>query len=216
MPTGPVFYNNVNEAGNRANNQSNFITLGNGLIKAYQDVGEERLIGISLVDETIVARLGNFGRNNAVINGFPLSASYCQDPVTNPSGGDNVGAFYALDVILATAREDAPNRNPSQIGNTILANPVINGTTVGISQVADYYYLKVHKFLPTAVPTGLLNFAGLTMAYGTTSELIVRDSGYILSDIDRYAECSFFGTPIRVGMINAENTYYLIMNDPPS
>lgn len=211
MPIGPVFYNNVSTLGTDTRDTPNSLVLGNSLIKLYQTRGEDKLIAISFVDESIVSKEVGLAR----INGMPLSASYCQDPVTNPSGGDNVGGFYALDVIVSTAREDAPDLNPSQTGNTILSKPVINGTTVGISKVADYYYLKIYQFVSTAVPTGLFNFAGLPMAYGAKSELIVRNSGYILSDIDRYSECMFFGTPIRVGMINAENKYYLIINDPP-
>ena len=176
MPTGPVFYNNISILGTDTRDTSNSLVLGNSLIKLYQTRGEDKLIAISLVDESIVSKVEDI----AVINGFPLSASYCQDPLTNPSSGDNVGGFYALNVIIATAREDAIDSNPSITGNTILSKPVINGTTVGISKVADYYYLKVYKFVSTAVPTGLFNFAGLPMAYGSRSELIVRDIGYVL------------------------------------
>ena len=211
MATGPVFYNNTSDLGPNDRGVYNSVVLGNNLIKLYIE-GEDKLIATSLVDESIVANVGNVGRNNAVINGFPLSASYCQDPVTDPSGGDNVGAFYALDVIISSEIEDSPSDDPSTIGNTVEVKSVVNGTPVNVSKIDNHYYLKTYQLTSTAVPTGTVNFAGLTMAHGASNELIVRDSGYSVGDIDKFEEFSFFGVPIRVGLINAENKYYLIMN----
>lgn len=204
MPEGPVFYNNDNVLGSEDRNLSNFVKLGDGLIKVYQDVGEDRFLAVSLVEESLVFQVDS-DYNLARMGGIPLSVSVCSDSSLNPSGG-GVGIFHALDVIIVSNTDDEVDNN------TVPSKPMVNGVEVGISKVDNLYYLKTYQVSTSPNPMGLINFAGVPMSYGSNNELIMRDSGYVVSDIDRYEELRFFGVPIRVGMVDAENKYYLIVD----
>ncbi len=208
MPTGPVFEHNGTGLTNIRRNITQVVKLGNGLIKFYQDFGADRLLAVSIVEETKVVPNRDLSFHLAHIGGIPLSVSVCYDTDLNPSAGDNVGSFYALDVIITTPVEDGRDRN------TIVLNPNINGVVMGLSKSYDLFYLKAYRTSTTPSPRGLINFGGVPMAYGKDAELIIRDSNYTINDVDinRYQSLNFYGVPIRVGMVNNENKYYLIIN----
>ena len=205
MPDGAIFYNNDSNLGSEDRNLSNSVKLGDGLIKVYQDIGEDRLLAVSLVEEGIVQDIDQ-DFNLARIGGIPLSTSACYDFVSNPSGDIGIGFFYALDVIIAFSVDDTTD------DNTVPSKPIVNGAEVSVSKVDNLYYLKTYQVTTSPSPTGLINFAGVPMSYGSDNELLIRDSGYAVSEIDRYEELKFFGVPIRVGMVDAENKYYLIVD----
>ena len=205
MSEGLVFYSNDSRLGSEDRNSSNYVKLGDGLIKVYQDVGEDRFLAISLIAETLISHGVDPTFYLARIGGIPLSISSCSDSSINPSGG-GIGVFYALDVITTFNVDDGIDNN------TVPSKPVVNGVEVGISKVDDLYYLKTYQVSTSPTPIGLVNFGGVPMSYGADNELLMRDSGYAISDIDRYEELKFFGVPIRVGTVDAENKYYLIVD----
>jgi hypothetical protein len=206
MSEGPVFYNNSDALGNDDKSLSNFVTLGDGLIKVYKDTGEDRVLAVSFIEEALVQNIDQ-DFNLARIGGIPLSVSVCSDVNLNPSGV-GIGFFYALDVIMYSRASDAIDNN------TVPSKPVVNGVEVGVAKVDDLYYLKTYQVSTTPHPTGVIHFGGVPMAYGSENELLIRDSGYTVSDIhpDRYEELKFFGVPVRVGYVDAENKYYLIID----
>jgi hypothetical protein len=204
MPEGPVFYNNDSKLGSDDRNLSNFVKLGDGLIKVYQDAGRGRLLAISLVEESLVSRGVDISFYLARIGGIPLSVSACSDRDFNPASG--IGSFYALDVITVSKSEDATDEN------TVPSKPVVNGVEMDITKVDNLYYLKTYQVSTSPTPRGLISFGGVPMSFGDKNELILRDSGYDETDVDRYEELKFFGVPIRVGMVDAENKYYLIVD----
>ncbi len=196
------FFTNENKLGNSDGDISNFVKIGNGLIKLFHDNGEDKLIASSLINEDSVVDISS---NLAHIGGIPLSSSLCSDENLDPSGNDSIGLFYALDVIISYEAEN--------ITNPFTPKPMANGTEVGVHKTGNFHYFKTYLDVSSpSSPTGLINIGGLPMAYGDDNELILRDSGYVISDVDpdRYLELNFFGTPVRVGMVNNENKYFLI------
>ncbi len=204
MPEGPVFYNNDERLGSEDRNLSNSVKLGDGLIKVYQDTGEDRVLAVSLVEESLVVQV-DLDYNLARVGGIPLSVSVCSDSGLNPSGV-GIGIFHALDVIIFPRADDIID------DSTVPSKPVVNGVEVGVSKIDDIYYLKAYQVSASPTPTGVIHFGGVPMSYGSENELIIRDSGYTISDVNRYETLNFFGVPIRVGYVDAENKYYLIVD----
>ena len=210
MPTGPVFINNNDGITNIRRNISHNVPLGDNLVKFYQDFGEDRALAISFAHDSIIQQNRDISNVFATIGGIHLSVSVGYDADANlypSSGGDNIGNFYALDVIISHGIEDNVDYN------TVPADPQVNGIQFGMAKKQDLYYLKTHR-ISTANPTPIspITLGGVTMALGSQSELIVRDSGYSVTDINRYQELMLFGVPIRVGMVDAENKYFLIIS----
>jgi len=74
------------------------------------------------------------------------------------------------------------------------------------------YYLKTYQISAQPEPNSVATWGGVPMALGLQNELIVRDSGYTTADVNRYQEIMLFGVPIQVGMVDAENKYFLIIS----
>lgn len=201
-----VFYNNNEQLGNSDRNITNVVKIGNNLIKFYQDIGEDKFIAVSLIDDSFLSPNNELNFNLARIGGIPLSISACYDTNTDPSREDNIGNFSALDVIIYSPVEDSSDEN------TVPSKPIVNGVEMGISKENNLYYIKGYQTTTSPSPISLVNFGGVPMAYGEDNELIIRDSGYSINDIDRYEELNFFGVPVRVGMISSENKYFLILS----
>lgn len=207
MPTGPVFENNNNGITNIRRNISHLVPLGDNLVKFYQDFGEDRALAISFAHDSIIQQNRDIDIQRAIIGGIPLSVSVGYDADLNPSGGDNVGNFYALDVIISPEPED--NRDI----NTVANDPQVNGIQFGMAKKEDLYYLKTYLVSSADPdPRNLISFGGIPMALGKQNELIVRDSGYTTADVNRYLELMFYGVPIQIGMVDAENKYFLIIS----
>ena len=208
MPTGPVFENNNIGIVNTNRNISQLVTLGDNLVKFHQEFQEDRALAISFAHDSIMQQNRDISNVFAVIGGIPLSVSVGYDADLNPSGGDNVGNFYALDVIVSNEVEDA------RYYNSLDEKPQVNGIQMGVAKKEGLYYLKTYQISNIALPDArsLINFGGIPMALGKQNELIVRDSGYTTADVNRYQELMFFGSPIRVGMVDAENKYFLIIS----
>ena len=207
MPEGPVFENNNIGITNIRRNLSHLVNLGDNLVKFYQDFGEDRVLAISFAHDSIIQQNRDISIQRAIIGGIPLSVSVGYDADVNPSGGDNVGNFYALDVIISNQTEDLVDYN------TVPLNPKVNGIEMGLAKKDGLYILKTYQV--SAVdpdPRNLMTLGGVPMALGKQNELIVRDSGYNVADINRYQELMFFGVPIQVGMVDAENKYFLIIS----
>lgn len=206
MPTGPVFENNNIGIVNTARNISHLVPLGDNLVKFYQDFGEDRAIAISFAHDSIMQQNRDISIQRAIIGGIPLSVSVGYDADLNPSGGDNVGSFYALDVIISSEPEDLVDYN------TVPSDPQVNGIQFGMAKKEGLYFLRTYQISGDPDARSQITFGGVPMALGKQNELIVRDSGYTTADINRYLELMFFGVPIQVGMVDAENKYFLIIS----
>lgn len=208
------FYNNNDQLGNFSRDIENTVVFGSGRIKTYHDQGESRKLAISFIDESMLSTNSDPSFNLIRINGFPISASLCYNSSYNPSLEGSVGFFYALDVIVDNSSEDVDDSNTAQ--DPPAKTPIFNGVPVSTSKISNKYIINSYNMGETAAPTGLLNFYGTNLSYGTYNELIVRNSGYIIGDLtenpDFVEELNFGGTPVRVGFIPQENKYYLIMS----
>ena len=207
MPTGPVFENNNTGIVNTFRNISQLVTLGDNLVKFYQEFQEDRVLAISFAHDSIIQQNRDIDIQRAIIGGIPLSVSVGYDADINPSGGDNVGNFYALDIILSNQAEDLVDYN------TVPSDPKVNGIQMGLAKKDGLYFLKTYRVsLTDPDPRNLITFGGIPMALGKQNELIVRDSGYTTDDVNRYQELMFYGVPIQIGMVDAENKYFLIIS----
>jgi len=206
MPTGPVFENNNTGIVNTSRNISHLVPLGDNLVKFYQDFQDDRALAISFAHDSIMQQNRDISIQRAVIGGVPLSVSVGYDADLNPSGGDNVGSFYALDVIISSEPEDLVDYN------TVPSDPQVNGIQFGMAKKDGLYFLRTYLISGDPEPNSLATFGGVPMALGKQNELIVRNSGYTTADVDRYEEFMFFGVPIQVGMIDVDNKYFLIIS----
>ena len=206
MPTGPVFENNDTGIVNTSRNISHLVTLGDNLVKFHQETEHDRAFVISLAHDSIIQQNRDISNVFANIGGVPLSVSVGYDADVHPSAGDNVGNFYVLDVIISDEAED--DRHYNSFGE----NPQVNGIQMGVAKKEGFYYLKTHHISSDPTPKNLASIGGIPMALGEQNELIVRNSGYSVSDINRYQEIMFFGVPIQVGMVDSENKYFLVIS----
>jgi hypothetical protein len=203
---GIVFDNNPNGIVNTFRNISHQVPLGDNLVKFYQEFQEDRAIAISFAHDSIIQQNRDISNVFATIGGIHLSVSVGYDDNIHSSDSDAAGGFYALDVIISSEPEDNVDYN------TVPADPQINGIQFGMAKKEGLYFLRTYQIAGDPEPNSIATFGGVPMALGKQNELIVRDSGYTTADVNRYLELMFFGVPIQVGMVDAENKYFLIIS----
>jgi hypothetical protein len=203
---GIIFDNDSNGITNIRRNISHQVPLGDNLVKFYQDWKDDRVLAISLAHDSIIQQNRDISIQRAIIGGVPLSVSVGYDDNIHTSVSDNAGGFYALDVIISPEVEDLVDYN------TVASDPKINGIQFGMAKKEGLYYLKTYQISAQPEPNSVATWGGVPMALGLQNELIVRDSGYTTADVNRYQEIMLFGVPIQVGMVDAENKYFLIIS----
>ena len=124
------------------------------------------------------------------IGGMPLSLS------ENSLG-------YAINVIVGSSIQNYSDRE-------ILA--VWEGSLVSILQREERRYLNIYLDYDMEELTDAIIFNGMPLVRNVKNRLIFVYSGYLLSDIEEFAEASIGGIPVAVGRVG--NNWYLIVNNP--
>lgn len=187
------------------------IKVGSGLLSVANH--RNRAEAASTLIITYANSLQTFIHNTSynkeiVIGGTPLSASLFYDPGLNPSAGDTVGIYYALDIIKNNNIEDGKPDDPS-VPTTETVNMVLNGNRLSTAKINNLYYFAVIESSATKSPFNPIIFMGMPMATNSYNELFINDSGYSLNNIQEQIEVRIGGVPLHVGRI--ENKYYLII-----
>lgn len=207
--SGPVFYNNESKLGS-ASDLENTIVFGTGRIKIYHESDStNRILATSFINESQIITNSDISLNLIRIGGMPLSISLCYDPSTDPSSGDSIGTFYALDVIINNESEDTDDNNTAQSPSSI--TPIFNGTPISCTKIENKYYLKTYDIGKSSIPTGRITFNGVPMSYGDNNELIIHQTAYTINDVTDFKEINFGGTIIQTGLIPSENKYFMIV-----
>jgi hypothetical protein len=135
--------------------------------------------------------------------GVPLSITLFDDPVTSET--DNIGHFYALDVIENTEEADS----------TLTFGP----NALQVSKINNNYYLDTLRLGIAVTPENSVVLKGIPMSSGGYNELILNKTDYTMDDIDipdpseetsNIVEFMVDGVPLSAGRIN--NKYYLIVH----
>lgn len=146
--------------------------------------------------------------------GLPMSVTQFNN--TAATSSDDVNYFYAIDVIrntesgIVTSESDDPG---------VAKHATWNGNKIQISLIDNRYYLNVLYDGETEEPEGKITLQGIPQATGISNELILNDSGFLLSDIDNDPNTveldlkyiSLGGVPITVGKVGFK--YYLIVKE---
>ena len=140
------------------------------------------------------------------IGGIPLSVSTLYDSSFNdasPNETDIIGTYYALDIIKNTAEPD------SFQGLADNVNFVLNGNRLATTKINGLNYVSIVESTRTIDPAKQIYFKGMPMATNRFNELLVRDSGYTIGDLNDTLEVMIGGIPLQVGRLNFKN--YLIV-----
>lgn len=145
-------------------------------------------------------------RSELVIGGMPLSLTPFYDSSfkdASPGSTDVIGTYYALDII-----KNSDTLDPAY---SLDDHPIfsLNGNRLATTKIAGLNYLSIVESTKTIDPSKQIYFSGMPMATNRYNELLVRDIGYTINDLNETTEVMIGGIPLQVGRLNFR--YYLIV-----
>ncbi|KKL24461.1 hypothetical protein LCGC14_2415110 [marine sediment metagenome] len=152
-------------------------------------------------------------KTELILSGIPLSITTLQDPALNPSIGDTIGDYYALDIIENNESEDDyPNPSAPENIATDPSNKTfsLNGVRLSASRKSGRLFWNIVKTDEAARPKENIIFNGIPLAKGYRNELILNNTGLSLTEIDEYVNIMIGGIPLSAGRINFK--YYLVVS----